>query len=92
MCKGNIGVTQELGRSCHLHINHRVGVAVNSKLPAGKNRIQLVGANRMQLWYRGEADILFDFVAGGVLPKAVFCKDQFLLVIKVDTFGTFEFV
>ena len=52
MCKRNIGVTQELGRSCHLHINHRDGEAVNSKLQAGKNRIQLVGAKRMHVWYR----------------------------------------
>jgi hypothetical protein len=52
MCKGNTGVTQELGRSCHLHIKHRGGEAVNSKLQAGGNRIQPVGANRMQMWYR----------------------------------------
>ena len=31
MCKRNIGVAQELGRSCHLHINYRDGVAVDSK-------------------------------------------------------------
>ena len=52
MCKGNTWVAQELGRSCHLHINHRDGEAVNSNLQAGKNRIQLVRANRMLVWYR----------------------------------------
>ena len=52
MCKGNTGVTQELGTSCYLHIKHRDGEAVRSNLQAGKNRIQLAGANRMQVWYR----------------------------------------
>jgi hypothetical protein len=52
MCKRNIGVTQELGRSCDLHIEYRGGEAVNSNLQAGKRRIQLAGANRIQVWYR----------------------------------------
>lgn len=52
MCKRNTGVTQELGSSCDLHIQHRDGEAVNSNLQAGKNRIQLAGANRIQMWYR----------------------------------------
>jgi len=52
MCKGNTGVAQELGRSCYLHIKHRDGEAVNSNLQAGKNRIQLAGAKRIQVWYR----------------------------------------
>ena len=56
MCKRNIGVAQELGRSCPLHINHRVGEAVNSKLQAGKNRIQLAGSNRIHVWYRRAKD------------------------------------
>ena len=52
MCKGNIGVAQELGRSCHLHINYRAGEAVYSKLQVGKNRIHLAEANRIHVWYR----------------------------------------
>lgn len=56
MSKRNIGVAQELGRSCPLHINHRVGEAVYSKLQAGKPRILLVGANRMHVWYRRAKD------------------------------------
>ena len=52
MCKRNIGVAQELGRSCRLHINHRDGEAVYSKLQAGKNRIRLAGANWIRVWYR----------------------------------------
>ena len=56
MSKRNIGVAQELGRSCPLRVNHRDGVAVDSKLQAGKDRIQLAGANRMHVWYRRAKD------------------------------------
>ena len=49
MCKRNIGVAQELGRSCQLHITHRDGVAVNSNLQADKPRIQLAGAKRVHV-------------------------------------------
>lgn len=42
--------------------------------------------------FRGEADILFDFLAFGVLPKAFFSSVQFLLVIKLEALFAFEFV
>lgn len=43
---------RNLGESCHLHIHYRGGVAVYSILQAGKDCIQLVGANRIHVWYR----------------------------------------
>ena len=56
MCKRNTGVTQEFGRSCDLPIEHRDGEAVNLNLRASTNRIQLAGANRMQVWYHRAKD------------------------------------
>ena len=52
MCKRNIGSPRNLGGPVTSTSTTAIGVAVNSKLQAGKPRIRLAGANRIQVWYR----------------------------------------